>query len=224
VCPEERNHQAEELDGPPSEVGVKGPFLGVLMLSLVLSTYGIVFLAEIPDKTAVASLILATRFKVRDVVAGAWLAFLVQTAIAVLAGGLLHLLPAKPIHIASGFGFLAFAALALRRSEPEEVEEEGKELSREMRHHHAAWLTSFVVVFTAEMGDLTQLATAALVARTGQPAAVALGAILALWSVAVLAALGGAQAGRWLSSTLLNRASAAVFGLVGVAILVTALL
>ena len=49
---------------------------------LVVSTFGVVFVAELPDKTALASLILATRYPARQVVVGAWLAFLVQTAVA----------------------------------------------------------------------------------------------------------------------------------------------
>lgn len=193
------------------------------MLSIVLSTFGIVFIAELPDKTALASLVLATQFKARYVIAGAWLAFLVQTGVAVAAGGLLHLLPAKPIHIASAIGFFVFAMLALRRKEEEELVDEAKDVSEERRHRHTAWLTSFLVVFAAEWGDLTQLATAALVARTGQPLAVALGAIPALWAVTVLAAVAGSQAGRYLSATLLNRVSAALFALVGVVVLLTAL-
>jgi putative Ca2+/H+ antiporter (TMEM165/GDT1 family) len=193
------------------------------MISLILSTFGIVFVAELPDKTALASLVLATQYKARHVIASAWLAFLVQTVIAVAAGGLLHLLPAKPIHIASGVGFLVFAILALRRQEEEELVEEEAEVMKERRHRHTAWVTSFSVVFAAEWGDLNQLATAALVARTGQPLAVAAGAIPALWTVTVLAALLGAQVGRYLTPVLLNRASAALFAVVGVVILVTAL-
>ena len=193
------------------------------MLPVILSTFGIVFLAELPDKTALASVVLATRFRLRDVIAGAWLAFLVQTGIAVLAGGLFHLLPAKPIHVASGLGFLAFALLALRRNEEEELKEEKQDVAREQRHRHAGWITSFLVVFAAEWGDLTQLATAALVARTGQPLAVALGAVPALWAVTVLAAVGGSQAGRFLNPMVLTRVSAALFAIVGVVILVTAL-
>jgi Ca2+/H+ antiporter, TMEM165/GDT1 family len=84
-------------------------------------------------------------------------------------------------------------------------------------------VTAFLVVFVAEWGDLTQLATAALVARTGQPLAVALGAIPALWTVTVLAALVGSQASRFLTPTRLNRASAALFAVVGIIVLVTAL-
>ena len=49
----------------------------------VAYVFGIIFIAELPDKTALASLVLATRYRARDVIIGAWLAFLVQTAVAV---------------------------------------------------------------------------------------------------------------------------------------------
>jgi len=57
----------------------------------------------------------------------------------------------------------------------------------------SAWV-AFVVVFIAEWGDLTQLATAALAARTRSPYVVFAGAALALWSVAavVFALIGAA--------------------------------
>ena len=196
---------------------------GVGLLGITASTFGIVFIAELPDKTALATLVLGARFRARDVIAGAWLAFLFQTAIAVAAGGLLRLFPEKPIHIASGIGFLVFAVLALRRNEAEEIEAEEQALQDQRRRRRQAWVTSFLVVFAAEWGDLTQLATAALVARTGSPVGVALGAIPALWTVTVLAATLGGQAGRYLTPVLLNRLSAALFAVVGVVILVTAL-
>ncbi len=83
-------------------------------------------------------------------------------------------------------------------------------------------LSTFGVVFVAEWGDLTQLASAALVAMTGQPLSVAIGAIAALWLVTVLAAFAGARLGRVLAPTLLSRASAALLAAVGVFVLVSA--
>ena len=83
-------------------------------------------------------------------------------------------------------------------------------------------LSTFGVVFVAEWGDLTQLASAALVAMTGQPLSVAIGAIAALWLVTVLAAVAGGRLGRMLAPTLLNRASAALLAAVGVFVLASA--
>ena len=60
-----------------------------LSLPLILSTFGIIFIAELPDKTALASLVLATKYRAHQVIIGSCLAMLVQTMIAVSAGELL---------------------------------------------------------------------------------------------------------------------------------------
>jgi putative Ca2+/H+ antiporter (TMEM165/GDT1 family) len=192
------------------------------MISLIFSTFAIIFLAELPDKTALASLALATRYRARDVVAGAWLAFVVQTIVAVLAGSVIHLLPAKPVHIASGIGFLVFAVLALRRDEEEEEEEEEAAAAAQSRRGLPSWVACFLVVFAAEWGDLTQLGTAALVARYGRPLPIAIGAIGGEWAVALLAALTGSQLSRFLTPVVLNRAGAALFTVVGIFVIATA--
>ena len=158
----------------------------MISLSLVLSTFCIIFIAELPDKTALAALILATRLRARDVIIGAWAAFAVQTLVGVAAGSILTLLPVTPIRSASGIGFLVFAFLAFRRKE--EAEETDKEAaSAKAKAGRPAWLISFLVIFAAEWGDLTKLATAALVAQYRQPISVGLGAVLALWAVTILA-------------------------------------
>jgi Ca2+/H+ antiporter, TMEM165/GDT1 family len=195
-----------------------------LSIHTIVYVFGIIFVAELPDKTALASLVLATKYKARDVIAGAWLAFLVQTAVAVVAGSLLQLLPAKPVHIAAGIGFLVFAVLAFRRKEAEAFIKEEEAVQAEQHRHVPAWLASFLVVFAAEWGDLTQLATAALVARTGETASVAIGAMAALWTVTVLAAVAGAQMSRFLTPKVLNIASGILFGIIGIIVIATALL
>ena len=191
--------------------------------SVVLSTFGIIFIAELPDKTALAALILSSKYRPRDVILGAWLAFFVQTVVAVLAGGILNFLPAGPIRIASGVRFLIFAVLALLRNEEEEEENEKREIEKRGMAR-PVWLVSFLVIFAAEWGDLTQLATATLVARGGNPLAVGLGAVLGLWAVTVVAAYSGNQIGRLLQPRILNIASGILFGLIGIYMVATALL
>lgn len=191
---------------------------------LILSTFGIVFVAELPDKTALASLMLATRLPHRQVVLGAWLAFLVQTIVAVLAGSVLQLFPLQPVRIAAGLGFLAFAVVALRRNLEQEIREERQDVEAGRGRRSPPWLASFLVVFAAEWGDLTQLATAGLAAQTGRPVEVGLGALAALWVVAVLAATAGTQMARLLSPVVLNRVSAVLFAAIGLVIIVSAFL
>ncbi len=193
-----------------------------MSLALVLSTFGIVFVAELPDKTALASLMLATRLPARQVVLGAWLAFLVQTIVAVLAGSVLQMFPVQPVRIAAGLGFLAFAVLALRRNLEDEIREERRDVEVGRGRRSPPWLASFLVVFAAEWGDLTQLATAGLAAHTGRPVEVGLGALAALWVVTVLAATAGTQMARLVSPVVLNRVSAVLFAAIGLFIIFSA--
>ena len=190
-------------------------------LAIVASTFGLIFIAELPDKTALAALILASRYRARSVILGAWLAFLVQTIVAVIAGRLLGFLPSHWIRIASGIGFLVFAVLSLRRdtSEDEAEEEHAVAIRAATR---PVWLIAFLVIFAAEWGDLTQLATAALVAK-GEPVwSVALGAVLALWAVTLLAAYSGQKLGKLMKPRLLSIVGAVLFAGIGLYIIATA--
>ena len=67
-----------------------------LHLATVAIVFGAIFLVELPDKTFIATLVLATRFRPLFVWIGVSLAFLVQTLVAVSVGGLLAQLPATP--------------------------------------------------------------------------------------------------------------------------------
>lgn len=187
---------------------------------LILSTFGIIFVAELPDKTALAALVLAAKYKPRDVIFGACLAFVIQSIVAVVGGSFLTLLPERPIHIASGLGFLVFAFLALKRKEDVADKEETAD---QQRGRHAAWITSFLVIFAAEWGDLTELATAALVAQNGHPLSIGLGATAALWAVTILAAFSGAHLNKVLTPQRLNVLSAILFAAIGIFIVTTAL-
>ena len=86
----------------------------------------------------------------------------------------------------------------------------------------AAWLV-FGVIFVAEWGDLTQLATAAMAARFKAPVTVFVGATLALWAVTALAVFVGNRAGKLLDPGLTKKIAAVVFAAVGVALIAGAL-
>jgi putative Ca2+/H+ antiporter (TMEM165/GDT1 family) len=189
-------------------------------LSLFFSVFGVVFVAELPDKTALAALVLASRLRPLPVLLGAATALTVQSVVAVAAGHLVSLLPARPVHVVSGVVFLVSAVLMWLRKE--EGGEEAKEKDAQTGFWRAAW-ASFVVVFIAEWGDLTQLATAALAARWRAPFVVFGGATLALWAVCAIAVLVGHRAGKLMNPHVTKRIAAVLFAVVGVA-LVTGLL
>ena len=189
-------------------------------LATMLSTFGMIFVAELPDKTALAALILASKYRARSVILGAFLAFLLQTAVAVVAGRLLGFLPAQLVRIASGIGFLIFALMAFRKDAEDEEGEERQAVAARAATR-PVWLVSFLVIFAAEWGDLTQLATAALVAR-GQPyLSVGMGALLALWCVTLLAVYSGRKLRLLVKPKLLTIIGGVMFAAIGIYMIVS---
>ena len=149
--------------------------------------FGVVFLAELPDKTALAGLVLGTRYRASYVFAGVAAAFAVHVALAVAAGSVLTLLPQQIVQALTGVLFLGGAAVLLLRKD------EGDEEIRRPEDQ-SFWKVAgagFMLILIAEFGDLTQIMTANLAARYDDPLSVGLGAVLALWAVAGLGIVGG---------------------------------
>jgi putative Ca2+/H+ antiporter (TMEM165/GDT1 family) len=186
---------------------------------LLLSVFGVIFVAEIPDKTAVAALVLATKYRPLPVFLGTALALTVQSLIAVAAGGLLSLLPTRPVHIGAGLLFLVFAVMMWRRKDEEAGATAGGAPAKEPTFLRA-FTQVFGVVFLAEWCDLTQLGTATLAARYGKPLTVFIGSTLALWCVAAIAVFIGHRAGKVLNPALTKKFAAVIFVALGVALLV----
>jgi putative Ca2+/H+ antiporter (TMEM165/GDT1 family) len=177
---------------------------------VALASFGLIFLAELPDKTFIASLVLGTRFAPVPVWIGVCAAFTVHTAIAVSAGRLLSLLPHQTVDAIVAAMFFGGAVYLL--VVPEEAEERrGSALAGGASAPTPARvvLSSFVVIFLAEWGDLTQILTANLAARYRDPTSVAVGAVLGLWTVAALAMVA-ATALRAVNLRLVRRFTAMV--------------
>lgn len=187
-------------------------------LVLSFTVFGVIFLIELPDKTALATLVLATRHRPLPVFAGAAAAFVVQTVVAVAAGSLFAFLPRDPVRVVAGLSFLVLAAATALTNGPKEPEEE-QEVEKVEQRFHAPLLSAFVVVFVAEWGDLSQLATAAFQARYQQPVLIFTAALLALWSVAAIAALAGNRVGKLVPERPLQYAAAAVMTVVALLLL-----
>jgi Ca2+/H+ antiporter, TMEM165/GDT1 family len=162
----------------------------LISLAIVATAFIVVFPAELPDKTALASLILGSRYRPGYVFAGVAAAFAVHAGLAIAAGSLLALLPHRPLEIVVAILFALGAVLLLRGRHHKEGDEHVDLHGRPPGFWRIAW-TSFAVIFVAEFGDLTQIATASLAARYHDPLSVGIGAVLALWAVAGLAIAGG---------------------------------
>ncbi len=164
-------------------------------LGIIALVFGVMFVAELPDKSLFASLILGSRFPARYVWLGAATAFLVHVIIAVTAGRLLTLLPHRLLEGVIAALFLAGAALVF--SGRHGLEAPPKLPKPGLRAVYKPWkifATSFGVIFIGEWGDITQIATANYAARYHDTLNVALGATLGLWSVTALAIIFGTKA------------------------------
>lgn len=184
-------------------------------LAVVATTFALIFPVELPDKTFVASLVLATRYRPALVWVGVSLAFLVQCAVAVTAGGLISLLPSTVVSAAAGLLFLTGAVVLWRgaaQADTEEAAAEEEFAARTTRDVHGLKVvaTSFAVLFLAEWGDLSQLFTAGLAARYEDPVSVFAGSWLALVTVAALAVLLGRTLLRFVKLATIRRVGAVV--------------
>lgn len=180
--------------------------------SVMTIAFGVVFLAELPDKTALAGLMLGTRYRASYVFAGVAAAFAVHAGLAVAAGSVLTLLPHRLVEAVVGILFLAGAAmLLLKRSEGEEGVKPPADQS--------FWKVSgagFMLILVAEFGDLTQIMTANLAARYDNPVSVGVGAVLALWAVAGIGILGGRTLMKYVPLRLITKVAAAVMAALAV--------
>lgn len=154
----------------------------------IITAFGLVFLAELPDKTMFASLAMGTRMRPLYVWFGTSTAFVVHVAIAVGAGSLIGLLPDWTVKTVSAALF-AFGAFILLRGEGDNEEADAGG-SRTVTGFWPVYTTAFMAVFISEWGDLTQITTANLAATNGI-ASVAVGSAAALMSVSALALLAG---------------------------------
>jgi Ca2+/H+ antiporter, TMEM165/GDT1 family len=184
-------------------------------LTALAVTFGTIFLVELPDKTFIAALVLSTRYRPLAVWIGVGLAFGVQTVVAVTAGALVSLLPDALIRGIAAAIFLLGAVLLFRAApkadeHEREQEEEYAAKSSESRTGLRAVGASFLVLFAAEWGDLSQILTISMVARFDEHVSVFIGAWAALLTVSGLAVLVGRVLLRHMRLSVLHYAGAAV--------------
>ncbi|MFI9752248.1 TMEM165/GDT1 family protein [Streptomyces collinus] len=184
----------------------------MISLTVTAVVFGVVFLAELPDKTALAGLVLGTRYRASYVFAGVAAAFALHVALAVAAGSVLTLLPHQIVQALTGVLFLGGAAVLLLRKGEDEEEVRKPE-------NQSFWKVSgagFMLILVAEFGDLTQIMTANLAARYDDPLSVGLGAVLALWAVAGLGIVGGKALMKKVPLRLITQIAALVMLALGV--------
>jgi putative Ca2+/H+ antiporter (TMEM165/GDT1 family) len=200
----------------------------------LFTALGVVFVAELGDKTQLVAMSLGARHHLRQVVVGLAIAYVVSSGLAAVVGGLLGAaLPERALSIGGGIAFIGFAVFELirARGEDADADDDGEVLveattpppprtARSMLRSPIALIAFTVTV--AELGDKTQLTTATLAARS-HPVYTWVGATLGLMAAGVLGALLGRELGDRLPRRALSYVSAGLFLIVGIIMIATAL-
>lgn len=177
-------------------------------LAIVATVFGITFLAELPDKSLFASLVLSTRYRRLPVWTGAAAGFAVHVAIAVTAGQLLTLLPHQALESVVAGLFLAGSAYliisSLRAGATDDEADAARQGAAQPSFRRIA-ATAFGIIFLSEWGDITQVTTGNLAARYADPLPVAIGAALGLMTVTALAVNVGAKSLKVIPMTWVQR-------------------
>jgi putative Ca2+/H+ antiporter (TMEM165/GDT1 family) len=184
-------------------------------LAVIAATFGAIFIVELPDKTFIAALVLSTRYKPLAVWLGVGLAFGVQTLVAVTVGALATLLPDVLVKLVALVIFLIGAVVLIRTAKGADEAEKAQEeeyaaRAAEPKPFLQAAVASFLVLFAAEWGDLSQLLTITFVDRYHDHVNVFIGAWAALLVVSGLAVVAGRVLLRYMRLSLLHYIGAGV--------------
>jgi putative Ca2+/H+ antiporter (TMEM165/GDT1 family) len=185
-------------------------------MEALLTSTGIVALAEIGDKTQLLAILLAARFRQPlPIIAGIFAATILNHALAAAAGFYVsQFLSGQAFRIAVGVAFIAMAAWTLIPDKVDELEEQSR---------GGVFLTTLISFFLVEIGDKTQIATSLLAARFHDIALVAIGTTLGMMLANVPAVLFGEAVTRIVPLRYIRIAAAIVFALIGAWVLIAAL-
>ena len=174
-------------------------------------SFGVIFLAELGDKSQLMAMAFATRYRPLTVLAAVTVATLIVHAGSVLLGAAVALaLPTQAIQVAAGVAFLVFAAWTIRGDELGEAEQ-----GRAKRTGRWAMVTIGTAFFLAELGDKTMLATITL-ATTEEPIGTWLGSTAGMVAADAIAIAIGALMGARLPERAIKVFAAGAFVLFGV--------
>ncbi len=177
-----------------------------------LAAFGIVFVAELGDKTQILALGFGAQYPLKVVALGLTLGYAAANVLAVIVGGLLGAaFPERPIQIVSGLIFLVFAVLAIRDARDSEADDHPAQVAVEASLPATRVVGSIALaIAVAEMGDKTQITTATLASQSA-PVGVFIGATIGAASSGMVGAVAGRSIGHLVSARAISLTSAAIF-------------
>ena len=183
-----------------------------------LVSFGIIFVAELGDKSQLMALTFATRYKALTVLVGITVATALVHAFSVLVGAVVGAsIPTHTISLVAGVAFFAFAAWTIRGDSLDD-----EEAAKAQRSTRSAVAAASLAFFLAELGDKTMLATITLATTEGAIGTWA-GSTLGMVAADALAIVVGKQLGARLPERAIKYGAAATFVIFGVLLVVQGL-
>lgn len=185
------------------------------MLNAVLVSFGIIFLAEMGDKSQLMALAFAARYRALPILIGITIATAATHAISVGIGAVLgSRIPTDIVSIVAGCAFLLFAAWTLRGDSLDDADVDKADSSQ--RH---AVIAASVAFFLAELGDKTMLATITLATKEGV-IGTWIGSTLGMVTADAIAIVIGLQLGRRLPDRAIRIGASVLFVIFGVVLII----
>lgn len=175
------------------------------MLQELLQAFGLIFVAEMGDKTQILSMAFATKYPIKKVFLGILIGSFLNHGLAVLLGSYLsHVLPLLALQITAGFLFVLFGLWSLRSEH--ETEKKEKE-----RFHFGPILTVSLAFFIGELGDKTQLSAITLASGARYPALILVGTVSGMVATGALGIFVGKKLGDKIPEFAIKIAAALIF-------------
>lgn len=187
-------------------------------LTALAVSFGVIFVAELGDKSQLMAMTFATRYRTWTVLAGITIATALVHLVSVAVGvGLGAALPTGPISLVAGLAFLGFGAWTLRGDSLTEEEK-----SKAQRTGRSALWAVGGAFFLAELGDKTMLATITLATQHGW-FGTWIGSTIGMVAADALAILVGRLLGKSLPEKAIKYGAAGLFAIFGIWLIVEAL-
>lgn len=187
-------------------------------MQALLVSFGVIFLAELGDKSQLMALTFAARYRAVPILIGITAATALVHAVSVGLGAIAGAaLPTTAITIVAGLAFLGFALWTLRGDALSD-----DEATKAQAGNRSIIIAVAVAFFLAELGDKTMLATITLATREGW-LGTWVGSTLGMVAADALAIGVGAILGKKLPEKAIQFGAAALFAVFGIALLVEAL-
>jgi putative Ca2+/H+ antiporter (TMEM165/GDT1 family) len=188
------------------------------LVHALLLSFGVIFVAELGDKSQLMALAFAARYKALPILIGITAATALVHAFSVLVGAVVGAsIPTRTISIVAAVAFFAFAAWTLRGDSLSDDEVEKAD-----RSNRSAILAASVAFFLAELGDKTMLATITLATTEGALGTWA-GSTLGMVAADALAIVVGKQLGARLPDRVIKYGAAAAFVVFGLVLFIEGL-